>query len=126
MTACTDDERRSVARSLRWLADSDMPPWVGYTYEAVMGYMPKVGEGSAYQESSYKEYVNRLAELIDPDAAGDTTGRIDLKMLLTTADSLDSSLGWCEPDRDGCVRVKVDRLREVTRRIRRACGEEVK
>ena len=65
----TDDERRRVAERLRWLRDSDLPPWVGYTYEVVMGYMPKVGESSAYHESSYKEYVARLADLIDPGAA---------------------------------------------------------
>ena len=87
-----------------------------------MGYMPKVGEDSAYHESSYKEYVTRLAELIDPDAAIDATGHIDLRMLLAMADSLDKSLGWCEPDGDGCVRVKVSRLRDVVRRIREACG----
>ena len=69
----TDDERRRVAERLRWLRDSDLPPWVGYTYEVVMGYMPKVGESSAYHESSYKEYVARLADLIDPDTTTDTT-----------------------------------------------------
>lgn len=119
----TDDERRRVALTLRRLVESDLPPWVGYTYEAVMGYMPRVGEGSAYHESSYREYCLRLADLIDPDASEAETGCIDLKMLLTMADSLDRSLGWCEPDKDGCVRVKVSRLRDVARRIREACGE---
>ena len=119
----TDEERRRVAERLRWLAESDLPPWVGYTYDGVMGYMPLVGQDSAYCESSYREYCLRLADLIDPDAAGDATARIDLKMLLTMADSLDRSLGWCEPDEDGCVRVRVSRLRDVARRIREACGE---
>ena len=48
----------------------------------------------------------------------------DIKALLAMADQLDKSLGWCEPDKDGCVRVKTANLQEVTRRIRRACGKE--
>lgn len=120
----TDDERRRAAKRLRWLVAVGMPPWVGYTYDAVMGYMPMVGQDSAYHESSYREYVLRLADLIDPDTADYANGRIDVKMLLSMADSLDRSLGWCEPDKDGCVRVKVANLREVSRRIRKACGEE--
>lgn len=73
MATVTDDERSRVAERLRKLAESDLPPWVGYTYEAVMGHTPKVGEGSAYRESSYREYVSRLADLIDPDTTGDRT-----------------------------------------------------
>ncbi len=123
MRVVTDDERRRVAKKLRWLVTVDMPPWVGYTYDAAMGYMPLVGQDSAYHESSYREYCLRLAELIDPDASADAV-KFDIKALLTMADQLDRSLGWCEPDKDGCVRVKVATLREVARRIRKACGEE--
>lgn len=118
------DERRRAAKRLRWLVAVGMPPWAGYTYDAVMGYMPLVGQDSAYHESSYREYCLRLADLIDPGVTDYATGRIDVKMLLSMADSLERSLGWCEPDGDGCVRVKADRLREVSRRIREACGEE--
>lgn len=47
----------------------------------------------------------------------------DREALLELADSLERSLGWCEPDADSCVKVKVSRLLDVSRRIREACGE---
>ena len=89
----TDDERRLAAERLRWLAASDLPPWVGYTYEAVMGYVPKVGEGSVYQESSYKEYVSRLADLIEPVSR-------DSQAMRAEADRL----RWERHDCDGVAR----------------------
>lgn len=95
----TDDERRRVAAALRWLRDSDLPPWAGYTYEVVMGYMPKVGEGSVYQESTYKEYVARLADLIEPGdmshGCRDTVA-CDRDALLALADEMDKWALTCD------------------------------
>ena len=127
----TDDERRRVAESLRWLAESDLPPWVGYTYEAVMGYAPKVAEGSGYRESSYKEYVTRLADLIEPgedvrcvaevkvngeklerlvhDAVVEYSG-VDREALLALAEEMDAEKNFVL-------------VGGYARRIREACGE---
>lgn len=91
MARPTDDERRLAAERLRWLAASDLPPWVGYTYEAVMGYVPKVGEGSVYQESSYKEYVSRLADLIEPAPTISDSAPTSVP----TERGIDSIYDWC-------------------------------
>lgn len=106
-----------MAAALRWLRDSDLPPWAGYTYEVVMGYMPKVGEGSVYQESTYKEYVARLADLIDPEERkGLESDAFGLEALLALADEMERRApyalhgGWR------------DSLRDYARRIREACG----
>ena len=77
----TDDERRRVAERLRRMVAVGLPPWVGYTYDAVMGYMPLVGQDSAYHESSYREYCLRLADLIEPSC--------DRDALLELADEMD-------------------------------------
>ena len=105
----TDDERRRVAERLRWLMDSDLPPWVGYTYEAVMGYMLKAGEDSAYHESSYKKYVARLADLIEPSC--------NREALLALADEMDMDAG-CHAYVDDYV------VNDYARRIREALGVE--
>lgn len=85
----TDDERRRVAERLRRMVAVGLPPWVGYTYDAVMGYMPLVGQDSAYHESSYREYCLRLADLIDPCDASHScrdTVACDREALLALAD----------------------------------------
>lgn len=75
-----------------------------------------IDEGGVYTNKLFAEWERealRLSSGIDRDA------------LLALAGELDRSLGWCEPDERGCVLVSVGRLREVARRVREACGEEV-
>ena len=98
----TDDERRRVAERLRWLVAVGMPPWAGYTYDAVMGCMPIVGMDSAYNESLFRGYCLRLADLIDPDCdegryEGVHTARpVDRKKLLALEDEMDKWALTCD------------------------------
>lgn len=145
----TDDERRLAAERLRWLAASDLPPWVGYTYEAVMGHTPKVGEGSAYRESSYREYVSRLADLIDPGSRDSSAMRAEAdrlrwerhdcdgvaRSLRREADMVDAARAAVDRDAllalademerapDGGTFLVSPFAHSVARRIREACGE---
>lgn len=76
-----------------------MPPWAGYTYKTVVGYMPLVFLDFAYYESSYRDYCLRLADLIDPDTTFDAaepdedTTSHDRDMLYVTY-----SRSTCGPD----------------------------
>ena len=73
----------------------------------------------------YCSIMSAIEEYRHPERVTARTARpVDRDALLALADSLDRSLGWCEPDERGCVHVKVGRLREVVLRIREACGEE--
>lgn len=93
----TDDERRRVAERLRRMVAVGLPPWVGYTYDAVMGYMPLVGQDSAYHESSYREYCLRLADLIDPcDTSLSCRDAVayDRETLLALAQSMKVRSSW--------------------------------
>ena len=73
----------------------------------------------------YCSIMSAIEEYRHPERVTARTARpMDREALLSLADELDRSLGWCEPDADSCVKVKVSRLLDVSRRIREACGEE--
>lgn len=141
MTACTDDERRLVAAALRGLTSNVYGLRKSYESEGfcilceeqadyyqmckvACGYLPP----EHMHPCDYAELHDRLADLIDPDCGTEEVStsqvpKCDREELLALAGELDRSLGWCEPDERGCVKVNVSRLLDVSRRIREACGE---
>lgn len=131
----SDSERREVAENLRYLADYPGAP-VRYA-EQFRDELSAVVLPDGFTHD-YSELIQRLADLIEPPArcphyhsdrhycsVHEDMALIDRDALLALADELDRSLGWCEPDANSCVKVKVSRLLDVSRRVREACGEEV-
>lgn len=94
MTACTDDERRDVARRLREKkaeCEERGYPWMCDDLVLALGYDHDYEAGD--------EIFDRLADLIDPDTTTDTTKSPDLTTkcdrdaLLELADALEDGFG---------------------------------
>ena len=120
MTACTDDERREVARSLRELDYSDLQE------SLICAYLDALGI------KGYEDWVgiaHRLADLIEPSGHECVPGEcplnvrhdsdfIDREALLALADELEEDACWevqTPGDTSGAWRLKdaCDRIREA-------------
>ena len=109
----TDDERREVARRLRELSDDS-------TYPDLIG---AIADHDGWYAAT--DAADRLADLIDPDCedgryGGVCTARpVDRDALLALADEIERTA-----DFDTGIDPRV--LLSFARRIREACGEEVR
>ena len=130
MTACTDDERREVARRLRELADycdeNEMSisddDWPGILSDYIW---PEDGGYHIYDED-----CRRLADLIYPDTTTDTTKtpgvttKCDRDALLALAEDVTEAAAMATAvDASKSAEMLAELLLDIARRIREACGE---
>ena len=145
MTACTDDERREVARRLRSLRKTN--PGVtslGHSYLwSLLWAVCGEGLGESNRDHWFERMCSRLADLIDPGESGQNLDKnrdtvqiespavqnapeCDRDALLALAeDVMEAAAMATAVDASKSAEMLAELLLDIARRIREACGHRI-